>query len=63
MCHYKLDYYDASLEILGLYLPSHPESIAGVNLKASNNYRLIDAKSAAPDLKVLTDKGHQHQGQ
>jgi len=26
MCYYKLDYYDVSLEILGVYLQSFPDS-------------------------------------
>lgn len=30
MCYYKLDYYDVSLEILAVYLQSHPESPIGL---------------------------------
>lgn len=29
MCYYKLDYYDVSLEILAVYLQSHPLSPIG----------------------------------
>ena len=57
MCYYKLDYYDVSLEILAVYLHSHPESPIGVNLKACNHFRLYNGKAAEAELKTLTDKG------
>ncbi len=57
MCYYKLDYYDVSLEILAVYLQSHPESSIGVNLKACNHYRLYNGKAAEAELKFLAGKG------
>jgi intraflagellar transport protein 56 len=57
MCYYKLDYYDVSLEILAVYLQSHPESPIGVNLKACNHFRLYNGKAAEAELKFLSDKG------
>lgn len=57
MCYYKLDYYDVSLEILAVYLQSHPESPIGVNLKACNHFRLYNGKAAEAELKFLVDKG------
>lgn len=57
MCYYKLDYYDVSLEILAVYLQSHPESPIGVNLKACNHFRLYNGKAAEVELKTLSDKG------
>jgi intraflagellar transport protein 56 len=35
LCYYKMDYYDVSLEILAVYLGLYPDSIVGVNLKAT----------------------------
>jgi intraflagellar transport protein 56 len=32
MCYYKLDYYDVSLEILAVYLQSHPLSPIGQSI-------------------------------
>jgi intraflagellar transport protein 56 len=57
MCYYKLDYYDVSLEILGVYLQAFPDSILGVNLKACNHFRLYNGKAAETELKVLNDSG------
>lgn len=62
MCYYKLDYYDVSLEILAVYLQSHPESPIGVNLKACNHFRLYNGKAAEAELKFLSDKGINIQG-
>merc|ERR1719486_1452092 len=58
MCYYKLDYYDVSLEILAVYLQSHPDSAVAINLKACNHFRLYNGKAAEAELKVLTDMGH-----
>lgn len=33
LCYCKLDYYDVSLEILGVYLNAFPDSSIAVNLK------------------------------
>lgn len=52
MCYYKLDYYDVSLEILAVYLQTHPDSPHAVNLKACNNFRLYNGKAAEAELKV-----------
>lgn len=57
MCYYKLDYYDVSMELLGVYLPQHPDSAIAVNLKACNSFRLYNGKAAAAELKVLEDSG------
>jgi intraflagellar transport protein 56 len=57
MCYYKLDYYDVSLEILGVYLQAFPDSAIAVNLKACNSFRLYNGKAADAELKVLSDKG------
>ena len=57
MCYYKLDYYDVSLEILAVYLQSHPDSAIAINLKACNHFRLYNGKAAEAELKVLGDQG------
>lgn len=57
MCYYKLDYYDVSMELLGVYLPQHPDSAIAVNLKACNSFRLYNGKAAAAELKILSDAG------
>ena len=57
MCYYKLDYYDVSMELLGVYLPQHPDSAIAVNLKACNSFRLYNGKAAAAELKILADSG------
>ncbi|CAH2240293.1 jg14279 [Pararge aegeria aegeria] len=36
LCYYKLDYYDVSQEVLGVYLAQHPTSTVAGNLKACN---------------------------
>lgn len=33
LCYYKLDYYDVSQEVLGLYLNKYPDSVIATNLK------------------------------
>lgn len=33
LCYYKLDYYDVSQEVLGLYLTQYPDSVIAINLK------------------------------
>jgi len=58
MCYYKLDYYDVSLEILAVYLQSHPDSAIAINLKACNHFRLYNGKAAEAELKSLNDQGH-----
>lgn len=39
LCYYKLDYYDVSQEVLGVYLAQHPTSTIAANLKACNLFR------------------------
>lgn len=62
MCYYKLDYYDVSLEILAVYLQSFPDSPTAINLKACNHFRLYNGKAAEAELKVISDKGVNMQG-
>ena len=52
LCCYKLDYYDLSLESLGVYLQSNPASVFAVNLKACNHFKLYNGKAAVAELKV-----------
>lgn len=33
LCYYKLDYFDVSQEVLGLYLNKYPDSVIAINLK------------------------------
>lgn len=37
LCYYKLDYYDVSQEVLGLYLNQYPDSVIATNLKVILN--------------------------
>uniref|UniRef100_K3WMS7 Intraflagellar transport protein 56 n=1 Tax=Globisporangium ultimum (strain ATCC 200006 / CBS 805.95 / DAOM BR144) TaxID=431595 RepID=K3WMS7_GLOUD len=46
MCYFKMDYYDVSLELLAVYLTSHPDSFFATNLKACNQYRLYNGDEA-----------------
>lgn len=41
LCYCKLDYYDVSLEILGVYLNAFPDSALAINLKACNHFRCV----------------------
>ena len=59
MCYYKLDYYDVSLEILGVYLQAHSmDSAIAMNLKACNHFRLYNGKAAESELLSLSKNGH-----
>ena len=53
LCYYKMDYYDVSLEILGVYLGLYADSVVGANLRACNNYQLYNGKAAEAELKSL----------
>eukprot|EP00736_Rhodelphis_marinus_P004432 Rmarinus@m.5735 len=55
LCYYKLDYYDVSLEILGVYLNNHPKSEIAINLRACNNFRLYNGKAAEAELTSVVD--------
>ncbi|CAE7866200.1 TTC26 [Symbiodinium sp. KB8] len=57
MCYYKMDYYDVSLELLGVYTQKYPESIVALNVKACNHFRLYNGKAAEAELKPLKDAG------
>ena len=60
MCYYKLDYYDVSQEVLEVYLHHYPDSVVAINLKACNNFRLYNGKTAETELKQLTEKIQTH---
>ncbi len=55
LCYYKIDYYDVSQEVLGMYLQQYPDSATAVNLRACINYRLYNGKMAAAELKALQE--------
>lgn len=55
LCYCKLDYYDVSLEILGVYLQQHQDSAIAMNLKACNQFRLYNGKAAEAELKTLAE--------
>jgi len=57
LCYYKLDYYDVSQEVLGIYLQSRPTSTLALNLKACNQFRLLNGKAAEAELRGLADIG------
>ncbi|XP_050346449.1 intraflagellar transport protein 56 [Nymphalis io] len=58
LCYYKLDYYDVSQEVLGVYLAQHPTSTVAGNLKACNLFRLYNGKAAENDLKQISSEQH-----
>ncbi|XP_046959830.1 intraflagellar transport protein 56 [Vanessa cardui] len=58
LCYYKLDYYDVSQEVLGVYLAQHPTSTVAGNLKACNLFRLYNGKAAESDLKQISSEQH-----
>lgn len=53
LCYYKLDYYDASQEVLSVYLQHFPDSAIAINLKACNHFRLYNGKAAENEIKSL----------
>lgn len=55
LCYYKLDYYDVSQEVLGVYMQKHPNSIIASVLKACNTYRLYNGNSAENELRNLIE--------
>uniref|UniRef100_A0A7S3GFC7 Intraflagellar transport protein 56 n=1 Tax=Palpitomonas bilix TaxID=652834 RepID=A0A7S3GFC7_9EUKA len=63
LCYYKLDYYDVSLEILGVYLQAHPDSAVAINLKACNHFKLYNGKAAETELKSLMEKASAELGE
>ncbi|CAH0719555.1 unnamed protein product, partial [Brenthis ino] len=58
LCYYKLDYYDVSQEVLGVYLAQHPTSTMAGNLKACNLFRLYNGKAAENELKQISSDQH-----
>ncbi|XP_049869070.1 intraflagellar transport protein 56 [Pectinophora gossypiella] len=58
LCYYKLDYYDVSQEVLGVYLAHHPTSTVACNLKACNLFRLYNGKAAESELKQISSDQH-----
>ncbi|KAL4709900.1 hypothetical protein ACJJTC_003863 [Scirpophaga incertulas] len=58
LCYYKLDYYDVSQEVLGVYLAHHPTSTVAGNLKACNLFRLYNGKTAEAELKQISSDQH-----
>jgi intraflagellar transport protein 56 len=64
LCYYRMDYYDVALEILNVYLTTHPHSIVAVNLRACSHYQLYNGKAAETELKPLqqaSSSGHLFQ--
>lgn len=53
LCYYKLDYYDASQEVLSVYLQQYSDSAIAINLKACNHFRLYNGKAAENEIKSL----------
>ena len=60
LCYSKLDYYDVSLEILGVYLQQHPDSAVALNLRACNHFKLHNGHAAEGELKSATEEARQH---
>ncbi|KAG5895880.1 hypothetical protein JTB14_000495 [Gonioctena quinquepunctata] len=56
LCYYKLDYYDVSQEVLGIYLNRYPDSVIATNLKACNTFRLYNGTSAENELRTIIDQ-------
>jgi intraflagellar transport protein 56 len=62
LCCFKLDYHELSLESLAVYLQAHPASPFAVNLKACIQYKLVNGKQAAGELRALTEQGYAVEG-
>ncbi|XP_061377263.1 intraflagellar transport protein 56 isoform X2 [Danaus plexippus] len=58
LCYYKLDYYDVSQEVLGIYLAQYPTSTVAGNLKACNLFKLYNGKAAENELKQISSEQH-----
>ncbi|GJQ73447.1 hypothetical protein Trydic_g13807 [Trypoxylus dichotomus] len=55
LCYYKLDYYDVSQEVLGVYLNQYSDSVIATNLKACNHFRLYNGAAAESELRTIVD--------
>ncbi|KAK9703230.1 hypothetical protein QE152_g29460 [Popillia japonica] len=55
LCYYKLDYYDVSQEVLGVYLNQYNDSVIATNLKACNHFRLYNGAAAESELRTIVD--------
>lgn len=56
LCYYKLDYYDVSQEVLGLYQNHYPDSLIAINLKACNTFRLYNGTTAENELRTISEQ-------
>ncbi|CAH0563368.1 unnamed protein product [Brassicogethes aeneus] len=71
LCYYKLDYYDVSQEVLGLYLSQYSDSVIATNLKviyrvlvtilsvlfqACNSFRLYNGPTAENEIRSIVDQ-------
>lgn len=56
LCYYKLDYYDVSQEVLGLYLGQFPDSVIAINLKACNSFRLYNGSTAETEIRTIVEQ-------
>lgn len=56
LCYYKLDYYDVSQEVLGIYLNQYPDSVIATNLKACNHFRLYNGAAAESELRTIVEQ-------
>ena len=57
LAYAKLDYYDVSNEVLGVYLTQFPDSVLAINLKACNQFRKGLVKEAEEELRVVEKLG------
>ncbi|CAH8440964.1 unnamed protein product [Heterobilharzia americana] len=55
LCYYKIDYYDVSQEVLGIYLQRYADSATAINLKACINFKSYNGKAAEAELKALQE--------
>ena len=53
LCYYKLDYFEVSLDILDPYLQKFKDSAIAINLRACNQFKLYDGKTAENELKHI----------
>lgn len=57
MCYSKMEYWDISNEILGVYLSAFPDSILGINLKACNAMLRGSGKEGETELRTIEKLG------